>query len=123
MAISNVDADLDVANGGRGEIIDIVLDERESHYSQMKLTYRGIRLASAYLLIKLSHSKGWIMVSSILPLVPMQRTFHVVSERVISPTTGLRTKVKQSVTRSCTTEERTDTFQCLRRATAGPWPR
>lgn len=47
----NVETDLDVANGARGEVVEIVLDERESNFSlRLKCCCHELRYPPAYVL-------------------------------------------------------------------------
>jgi ATP-dependent exoDNAse (exonuclease V) alpha subunit len=80
MVTFNVETDLDVANGARGEIVEIVLDERETAFSPtapiVELTY-----PPAYILVKMSRTKAVQLEGlekDVLPLVPLERTFSIV---------------------------------------------
>ncbi|KIJ63123.1 hypothetical protein HYDPIDRAFT_29812 [Hydnomerulius pinastri MD-312] len=73
----NVETDLDVANGSRGEITKSVLDEHESTFdptsSVVILDY-----PPAYILVKLSHMRATQLEGlekEVLPLVPLERIF------------------------------------------------
>jgi ATP-dependent exoDNAse (exonuclease V) alpha subunit len=81
----NVETDLDIANGARGEIIKIVLDERETAFSPLapivELTY-----PPAYVLVKINRIKA-VQLESLdkdifkLLLVPLERTFTIAHGR------------------------------------------
>jgi len=80
MVTFNVETDLDIANGSRGEITKIVLDERETEFSPtaaiVELTYPPV-----YVLIKLNRTKAVQLdglEKNILPLVPIERTFTII---------------------------------------------
>ncbi|KAG2109848.1 uncharacterized protein F5147DRAFT_760444 [Suillus discolor] len=63
----NVETDLDVANGARGEVVEIALDERESNFL----------LAKAVVLNRTKAKVLGNLDSGVLPFVPMQRTFRI----------------------------------------------
>ncbi|KAG1845209.1 hypothetical protein F4604DRAFT_1595699, partial [Suillus subluteus] len=80
MVTFNVETDLDIANGSRGEIMKVVLDERETTFSPtsaiVKLSY-----PPAYVLIKMNHTKAVQLdglEKNMLPLVPMERAFTII---------------------------------------------
>ncbi|KAG1724818.1 uncharacterized protein EDB91DRAFT_1350921 [Suillus paluster] len=80
MVTFNVETDLDIANGSRGEITKIVLDERETDFlptaAIVELTY-----PPAYVLIKLNRMKAVQLEGlekNIILLVPMEHTFTVI---------------------------------------------
>ena len=77
MVTFNVETDLDIANGARGEITEIILDERETAFSPIvpivELTY-----PPAYILVKMNRTKAVQLEGlekDVLPLVPLERTF------------------------------------------------
>ncbi|OJA15380.1 hypothetical protein AZE42_13590 [Rhizopogon vesiculosus] len=75
----NVETDLDIANGFRGEITKIVLDERETGFTP---TAPIVELAypTAYILVKMNHTKAIQLAgleNNVLPLVPLERTFTI----------------------------------------------
>ena len=79
MVIFNVEADLDVANGAKGETIKIVLDENESNYSLTQSIGR-LKYPPMYMLIRTKSSKvpgleG--LEQNIIPLMPMEHTFLI----------------------------------------------
>jgi hypothetical protein len=79
MVTFNVETNLDVANGARGEVAEIVLDECESNFSSTNAVVE-LRYLPTYVLIKLKHTKAKVLEnldSGVLPLVPIQQTFHI----------------------------------------------
>jgi ATP-dependent exoDNAse (exonuclease V) alpha subunit len=79
MATFNVEIDLDIANGSRGEITKIVLDERETEFMP---TAPIVELAypPAYILVKMNRTKAVQLAGlekNVLPLVPLERTFTI----------------------------------------------
>ncbi|KAH7924255.1 hypothetical protein BV22DRAFT_1047590 [Leucogyrophana mollusca] len=79
MVTFNVETDLDVANGARGEITDIVLDEHEAAYSTSQSVVE-LDYPPAYVLIRLNRTKAAQLdglEERVLPLTPMERTFHI----------------------------------------------
>lgn len=78
MVTFNVETDLDIANGARGELVEIVLDE-ESSFSLTKAVVE-LNYPPAYVLIKLDHTKARYLENlkfGVIPLVPMQWTFCI----------------------------------------------
>jgi hypothetical protein len=74
-----VETDLDIANGSRGEITKIVLDERETGFTP---TAPIVELAypPAYVLVKMNHKKAVQLAGlekNVLLLVPLERTFTI----------------------------------------------
>lgn len=57
MGTFNVETYLDVANGEHGEIVDVVLDEREIAYSKMSARVK-LQFLLAYVPVKLNHTKA-----------------------------------------------------------------
>jgi ATP-dependent exoDNAse (exonuclease V) alpha subunit len=79
MVTFNVDTELDVANGARGEVKEIILDERESKFCTTKPIVE-LDYPPAYVLIKLNRTKAKTLErleNGVLPLTPLQRTFRV----------------------------------------------
>ncbi|KIK79554.1 hypothetical protein PAXRUDRAFT_161048, partial [Paxillus rubicundulus Ve08.2h10] len=79
MVTLNVETDLDIANGARGEITKIILNKHEDAFSEfipiVKLTY-----PPAYILIKRHHTKAVQLEGlkeNVLPLVPLEQMFKV----------------------------------------------
>ena len=72
MVTFNVETDLDIANGARGEIIKIVRDERETAFSPMAPIVELI-YPPACILVKMNSTKAVQPESldkDVLPLVP-----------------------------------------------------
>ncbi|KAH7904529.1 hypothetical protein BJ138DRAFT_1019029, partial [Hygrophoropsis aurantiaca] len=79
MVMFNVETDLDVANGACGEVIEIVLDERETAFDPSKL-FVELEYPPTYVLIRLMRTKADQLEGlekGVLPLTPMERTFNV----------------------------------------------
>jgi ATP-dependent exoDNAse (exonuclease V) alpha subunit len=83
MVTFNVEIDLDMANGARGEITEVVLDKRETAFSPtvpiVELTY-----PPAYILIKMNRTKAVQLEGlekDVLPLVLLERTFTIVHRK------------------------------------------
>src|SRR6266481_4261192 len=79
MVTFNVETDLDIANGSRGKITKIVLDERETGFTP---TPSIVELAypPAYILVKMNRTKAVQLAGlekNVLPLVPLERTFTI----------------------------------------------
>ncbi|KIO23538.1 hypothetical protein M407DRAFT_9370 [Tulasnella calospora MUT 4182] len=79
MVTYNVETELAIANGARGTIVDIVLDENEPEFErddpEVELVY-----PPAYVLVKLDRSKGTQLEGlreGIVPIEPMERNFRV----------------------------------------------
>ena len=78
MVTLNVDTELDVANGTRGELIDIVLDPREppiAHEQEVTLKYQPV-----YILVKLEHTKAVGLTGlpeNVVPIQPLSRSFQI----------------------------------------------
>ena len=97
MVTFNVETDLDIANGARGEIVEIILDEREPTFSTSQSTVQ-LSYPPAYVLVKLLTTKMTQLQGldeDIIPLVPLSRTFTIVQgsrtktvNRVQLPLTG-----------------------------------
>ena len=81
MVTFNVETDLDVANGARGGIIKIVLDENESNYSPTQsIVQLPVKYPPAYVLIRMKSSKVSSLEGleqNIIPLMPMEHTFLI----------------------------------------------
>lgn len=79
MVTFNVSTDLDVANGVRGEIVDIILDTREeistSATQTIKLQYPPIYILVCMLCTKADALNG--LDSGVLPIIPLSKTFSV----------------------------------------------
>src|SRR6267154_866847 len=57
MVTFNLETDLDIANGVRGELVEIVLDEQELGFSLTKAVVE-LEYPPVYVLIKLNHKKA-----------------------------------------------------------------
>lgn len=97
MVTFNVETDLDIANGARGEIIKIILDRRETSISTAQ-SIVNLEYPPAFVLIKLLNTKMSQLAGlekNIIPLIPLERTFTIVEgnktktvTRVQLPMTG-----------------------------------
>ncbi|TFY67448.1 hypothetical protein EVJ58_g1608 [Rhodofomes roseus] len=78
MVTLNVDTDLDVANGTRGEIVDIVLDPREPAIANDRIV--NLQYLPLYVLVRLEHTKAsglTGLAENVIPVEPLSRTFQV----------------------------------------------
>ena len=81
MVTLNVSTDLDVANGARGEIIDIVLDEREGPFTGNEKIII-LKHPPAYVLVRLLHSKASCLQGlprNVIPLLPACKSFSIIA--------------------------------------------
>lgn len=79
MVTINVVTDLDVANGSRGEIVDILLDERETENDSTNSIVR-LQYPPCYVLVKLSRTKAKRLCGlpeQVIPIVPVSKTFTI----------------------------------------------
>lgn len=89
MVTFNVDTDIDIANGARGEVKEIILDECESKFC-MTTPIVELDYPPAYVLIKLNRTKVKTLErleKGVLPLTPLQRNFRVIvngNEQVVT---------------------------------------
>ena len=78
MVTFNVEMDLDIVNGARGEIIKIVLDENETNYLPMQsIIQLPVKYPPTYVLIRMKPSKVSSLEGleqNIIPLMPMEHT-------------------------------------------------
>lgn len=80
MVTYNIETDPDIANGARGEIIEIVLDEHESSYSLSQSVIQ-LEYPPAYMLIKMLLTKASSLEGldeNVIHLIPMERTFSII---------------------------------------------
>lgn len=83
MVTYNVETELDVANGSRGEIVGIVLDKDEPGELQSPTGVVELKCMPAYVLVKLQRTKAKRLEGleeGVLPLVPMERTFRILHQ-------------------------------------------
>lgn len=79
MVTYNVETDLDVANGSRGRIIDVVLDEEEPAFEGDRSEV-DLHFMPAFLLIKMDRTRADTLPglpTGVLPLEPMSKSFVV----------------------------------------------
>jgi ATP-dependent exoDNAse (exonuclease V) alpha subunit len=77
MVTFNVNTDLDIANGTRGVITKIVLDDREPPYSMEDATVT-LKYLPLYVLVKLTKTKTPVLEGleeGVVPIVPMTKTY------------------------------------------------
>ena len=81
MVTFNVSTNLDVANGTRGQVVDIVVDAREE-ISASNTQTKVLQYPPVYILIRMLHTKADALnglESGILPITPLTKTFSVVT--------------------------------------------
>jgi len=81
MVTFNVSTDLDVANGARGHIVDIVLDPREE-LSNIPSNSIELQYSPIYVLVAMIRTKAVALQSlatGVLPITPLVKTFSVVT--------------------------------------------
>ncbi|KIK29095.1 hypothetical protein PISMIDRAFT_89895 [Pisolithus microcarpus 441] len=79
MVTQNVETDLDITNGARGIIVDIVLHPEEPIYSDLEGTVLLQRLPS-YILVKLARTRTSQLPgleASVIPVVPVCKTYGI----------------------------------------------
>lgn len=82
MVTFNIDTDLDIANGSRGHITDIILDERETQTSPTQPVIE-LEYIPAYILVKMNSTKVPVLEGleqGVLPIVPLERTFNILRQ-------------------------------------------
>ena len=79
MVTSNIETELDIANGARGKVVDIMLDKREPAHSEkdcrVKLQYPPV-----YVLVKLNRTKARVLEeleAGVVPIAAMKRTLMI----------------------------------------------
>jgi hypothetical protein len=78
MVTLNILTDLDVANGVRGEIEDIVLDERDRHIAMKQTVECRLQNPPRYVLVKLFRTKAPCLEGlppNVIPITPVSKTF------------------------------------------------
>jgi hypothetical protein len=76
MVTVNVQTDLDVANGARGEIVDIVLEDGEQIGTGESVV--TLKRPPLYVLVKLDRTKATTLTgltNGVIPIVPMSRPY------------------------------------------------
>ena len=79
MVTINISTDLDVANGTHGEIVDIVLDEREPRVDPHAATIK-LQFPPCYVLVKLERTKAtWLegLPEHVILIAPISKTFTI----------------------------------------------
>jgi hypothetical protein len=80
MVTFNIDTDIDVANGSRGYITDIILNESERKVPSTEPVVE-LEYLPAFVLVKMNHTKAATLdglEQGVLPLVPLERTFKMI---------------------------------------------
>ena len=81
MVTFNVATDLDLANGARGHIVDIVLNEREEAPNE-STHYMWLQYPPLYVLVSMNRTKANALEgleAGVLPVAPLTRTFVVMT--------------------------------------------
>jgi PIF1-like helicase len=79
MVTFNVKTELDIANGARGEVTNIVLDEREPPVAKDAAKFQ-LKYPPAYVLVKLQRTKAAQLrglPEGVVPIVPMVKKFSI----------------------------------------------
>lgn len=80
MVTLNIHTDLDVANGVRGEIEGIVLDERERLMTTRETHSIHLRYPPRYVLVRLDRTKAPSLQGlpqNVIPIVPVKKSFTI----------------------------------------------
>ena len=80
MVTLNILTDMDVANGVRGVIEGIVLDERERVMTVTETNSIQLRYPPRYVLVKLNRTKAPSLENlpqNVIPIVPVKKTFTI----------------------------------------------
>ncbi len=99
MVTVNVMTDLDVANGARGEIVDIILDEDEPPLPDTPVV--TLKKPPAYVLVRLDRTRATALEGlpeCVIPIEPMTKTYEIVVEEQIPGVEGTQ-EVKKTVKR------------------------
>jgi len=81
MVTFNVSTDLDVANGARGHVVEIVVDAREE-MSRSTLQVQELKYPPCYILVRMFRTKANALDGlecGVLPITPLTKTFSVVT--------------------------------------------
>jgi len=79
MVTFNVHTNLDIANGACGEIVDIVLDEREGDI-QKEDSITNLKYPPCYILVQLLHCKMSTLKGlpeGVIPIAPMKKNYTI----------------------------------------------
>jgi hypothetical protein len=77
MVMFNVETKLDVTNGARGEVVDVVLDEREEEIEQ-ESSILNLKFPPCYILVRLLHSRMPKLAGlpdGVIPITPMKKNY------------------------------------------------
>jgi ATP-dependent exoDNAse (exonuclease V) alpha subunit len=92
MVTFNVNTDLDIANGSRGQIVDICLNEQERNASPndaiVELEHQPLYVLVKLSRMKASHLEG--LGEGVIPICPLERTYSFQDEAGITKTVTRR---------------------------------
>lgn len=74
MVTKNIETDLDVTNGARGEIVDIILDSDEPPISNEPVI--TLKCLPAYILIKMAHTRVTQLEGLEEGIIPLPVALH-----------------------------------------------
>jgi hypothetical protein len=80
LVTSNIETDLDLANGARGEIVDVVLDPDEPPFGDTGEPIVDLQKMPAYTLVKLARTRATRLEGldeHVIPIEPAQTTYRV----------------------------------------------
>ena len=83
MVTLNIHTDLDVANGVRGEIVGIVLNEQEDPSSIHERSTIHLHYPPRFILVKLNRTKAPPLEglpANVIPIVPVNKTFTITND-------------------------------------------
>jgi len=78
MVTLNVETDLDITNGARGEVMEIVLDSREPPHEKKEII--ELHYLPAYILVKMHRTRATRLEGlqeSVLPIIPAAKTVQI----------------------------------------------
>ena len=93
MITHNIQTDLDLANGARGIIEGIVLDERERIIASTETHSIHLRYPPRYILVKLHHTKAPSfegLPQNVIPIEPIKKNFTINKDGVKKTVTRLQ---------------------------------
>jgi hypothetical protein len=83
MVTFNVETELDIANGVRGQIVDIVLDEWEPAIGANEVKV-NLRYPPSYVLVKLNQMKAKRLgglAEGVIPITPIQKSMTIIVDK------------------------------------------
>ena len=78
MVMDNIETDLDITNGARGEIIDIILHPDEPPIGDSPVVQ--LQYMPSYILVKLTRTRATLLEGlqdSVIPIEPAITTYHI----------------------------------------------